>query len=44
MLFNIDECVVDRAPEAQSIDGDDTPPYDTWISTGGQLNQLNVFG
>lgn len=46
MIFDIDDTVVDGAPESVSagyIDIEDAPPYDTWIATGGMLNEIGFY-
>ncbi|GAA4330228.1 hypothetical protein GCM10023149_35290 [Mucilaginibacter gynuensis] len=46
MLYNASDTVVDGAPEIESayfMDIGDAPPWDTWIATGKQLNELNLF-
>jgi hypothetical protein len=46
MFFDANSTVLDGAPEEQSscyVDIADTPPWDTWIATGTQLNALNIF-
>ena len=46
MFFDANSTVLDGAPEVESayyVDIADTPPWDTWIATGQQLNELNIF-
>ena len=46
MVFDPDSTVVDGAPEAGSacyVDIGDTPPWDTWLAIGGQLNHIHFY-
>jgi hypothetical protein len=46
MIFDPDSTVVDGAPEAESacyIDIGDTPPWDTWLALGAQLNRMYFY-
>jgi len=46
MVFDPDSTVVDGAPEAESacyVDIGDTPPWDTWLAIGIQLNSIHFY-
>lgn len=46
MIFDPDSTVTDGAPEAESacyIDIGDTPPWDTWLALGAQLNRMCFY-
>lgn len=45
MFFDANSTVLDGAPEDISlcyIDIGDAPPWDTWLATGSQLNEINL--
>jgi len=46
MVFDPDSTMVDGAPEAESacyVDIGDTPPWDTWLAIGIQLNGIHFY-
>jgi hypothetical protein len=46
MFFDADSTLLDGAPEdvsAYYVDSADTPPWDTWIALGEQLNAISLY-
>ena len=46
MFFDANSTVLDGAPEDISlcyVDVGDAPPWDTWLATGSQLNEINFY-
>ncbi|QEC76118.1 hypothetical protein [Mucilaginibacter ginsenosidivorax] len=46
MIFDPDSTTTDGAPEAESacyIDIGDSPPWDTWLAVGAQLNGIKFY-